>query len=95
MLYFIFISLQLAVDAHIPEHLGGLDGEVVYIDTEGSFIVERMVDIATATVEHCHQIGNQGSNGKKALVKLVCQNLWLVCRGKQPGNTKHITSQEE
>ncbi|XP_059147086.1 DNA repair protein RAD51 homolog 3-like isoform X2 [Physella acuta] len=65
------ICLQLAVDAHIPEHLGGLDGEVVYIDTEGSFIVERMVDIATATVEHCHQIGNQGSNEQRLTVNKV------------------------
>ncbi|KAH9492193.1 DNA repair protein rad51c [Bulinus truncatus] len=47
------LCLQLAVDTHIPLELGGVDGEAVYIDTEGSFIVDRLVDIATATVDHC------------------------------------------
>jgi len=61
---FLFSSMQLAVDAQIPESLSGLDAEVVYIDTEGSFIVERLVDIATATVEHCKQISSCGEGGK-------------------------------
>ncbi|XP_021370414.1 DNA repair protein RAD51 homolog 3-like [Mizuhopecten yessoensis] len=57
------ICMQLAVDAQIPECLGGLEAEVIYIDTEGSFIVERLVDIVTATVEHCKEIagGDQDS----------------------------------
>lgn len=51
--------MQLAVDTHIPESLGGLGGEAVYIDTEGSFIVERVIDIAEATVQHCQIIAQQ------------------------------------
>uniref|UniRef100_A0A2C9KIX7 DNA repair protein RAD51 homolog 3 n=1 Tax=Biomphalaria glabrata TaxID=6526 RepID=A0A2C9KIX7_BIOGL len=54
------LCLQLAVDVQIPVDIGGLDGEAVYIDTEGSFIVERLVDIATATVDHCQLIHMQG-----------------------------------
>lgn len=41
------------MDASIPEELGGAGGEAVYIDTEGSFIVERVADIAKATADHC------------------------------------------
>ncbi|RMX55845.1 hypothetical protein pdam_00023401 [Pocillopora damicornis] len=46
------IGMQLAVDVQIPDEFGGLDGEAIYIDTEGSFIVERVLDIATAAIRH-------------------------------------------
>ncbi|VDI78263.1 RAD51-like protein 2 [Mytilus galloprovincialis] len=56
------MCMQLAVDVQIPECFGGLDGEVVYIDTEGSFIVERLVDVTTATIQHCQQISQMESD---------------------------------
>lgn len=40
------------MNVQIPELLGGVDGEAVYVDTEGSFIVERLVEIAEALVQH-------------------------------------------
>lgn len=39
------ICLKLAVMATLPENLGGNDGKTVYIDTEGSFRPERIVQI--------------------------------------------------
>ena len=58
--------MQLSVDVTIPECFGGLGGESLYIDTEGSFIVDRVRDIAMATVEHCKHIAlaekTQGRN---------------------------------
>lgn len=48
--------MQIAVDVQIPSQFGGLQGEAVYIDTEGSFIVERLVGIAKATVDHCNEM---------------------------------------
>ena len=48
--------MQLCIDVQIPECLDGLAGEAVYIDTEGSFLVERLVDMAQAAVKHCHLI---------------------------------------
>lgn len=48
--------MQLAVDVQIPECFGGVAGEAVFIDTEGSFMVDRVVDIATACVQHCQLI---------------------------------------
>ena len=48
--------MQLAVDVQLPRTCGGLESEALYIDTEGSFVVDRVVDIARATVLHCHSI---------------------------------------
>ena len=42
------ICLMLCVMAQLPLENGGLDGNVVYIDTEGTFIPERIFEIANA-----------------------------------------------
>ncbi|XP_061188835.1 uncharacterized protein LOC133197011 [Saccostrea echinata] len=66
------MCMQIAVDVQIPEHFGGLEGEAVYIDTEGSFIVERLVDISKATVDHCQEMARQeGLKGDKMTVDSV------------------------
>ncbi|KAJ3178499.1 DNA repair protein rad51c [Geranomyces variabilis] len=51
-------GMQFCVNVQIPSAAGGVDGEAVFIDTEGSFIVDRVVEIASATREelHSHQI---------------------------------------
>lgn len=48
--------MQLAVDVQIPECFGGLSGEAIFIDTEGSFMVERVADMAAACIQHCQLI---------------------------------------
>ncbi len=42
------IAHQAAVDVQMPVDQGGLNGEVVYIDTESTFRPERIVDMAKA-----------------------------------------------
>jgi DNA repair protein RadA len=42
------IAHQAAVDVQLPIDQGGLNGEVVYIDTESTFRPERIVDMAKA-----------------------------------------------
>jgi len=42
------LAHQLAVDVQQPVEQGGLQGEVVYIDTESTFRPERIVDMAKA-----------------------------------------------
>ncbi len=42
------ICLMLCVMAQLPLEKGGLDGNVVYIDTEGTFMPERIFEIASA-----------------------------------------------
>lgn len=44
------LGIQLAVNIQIPVDLGGMGGKAVYIDTEGSFMVERALQIAEASV---------------------------------------------
>ncbi|XP_055652432.1 DNA repair protein RAD51 homolog 3 isoform X1 [Falco peregrinus] len=63
------LCMQLAVDVQIPECFGGVAGEAVFIDTEGSFMVERVADIATACVQHCQLIAeaHQEEDHLKAL----------------------------
>ncbi|XP_072909262.1 DNA repair protein RAD51 homolog 3 [Hemitrygon akajei] len=56
------LSIQLVVDAQIPECFGGQGGESVFIDTEGSFIVERVAEVAQAAVHHCHLIAESGQD---------------------------------
>jgi len=46
------LSMQLCVDARLPVAFGGVAGESVYIDTEGSFSPERCFSMAKALVEH-------------------------------------------
>ncbi|NWJ07497.1 RA51C protein, partial [Crypturellus undulatus] len=63
------LCMQLAVDVQIPECFGGLAGEAVFIDTEGSFMVDRVADIAAACVQHCQLIAeaHQEEDHLKAL----------------------------
>ncbi|XP_016497039.1 DNA repair protein RAD51 homolog 3-like isoform X1 [Nicotiana tabacum] len=45
------LGIQLAVNVQIPMDYGGLQGKAIYIDTEGSFMVERALQIAEACLE--------------------------------------------
>lgn len=46
------VGLQLAVDVQLPPCFGGVGGSAVYIDTEGSFMAERVHAMAAAFVSH-------------------------------------------
>lgn len=62
-------SMQLAVDVQIPEYFGGVAGEAVFIDTEGSFMVDRVVDLATACIQHLQLIaGTDMEEGKLTVI---------------------------
>ncbi|XP_067144280.1 DNA repair protein RAD51 homolog 3-like [Centruroides vittatus] len=45
------MSLQLCINSQLPKQYGGLEGEAMLIDTEGSFVVERLIDIASAAID--------------------------------------------
>uniref|UniRef100_A0A2K6GB27 DNA repair protein RAD51 homolog 3 n=1 Tax=Propithecus coquereli TaxID=379532 RepID=A0A2K6GB27_PROCO len=61
------LCIQLAVDVQIPECFGGVAGEAVFIDTEGSFMVDRVVDLATACIQHLQLVaGTHVREGKLA-----------------------------
>lgn len=43
--------MQLCTNVQIPKSVGGLNSEAFYIDTEGSFIVQRLIQVANGTVK--------------------------------------------
>jgi DNA repair protein RadA len=57
------LGFQIAVNAQLPREKGGLDGNVLFLDTEGTFRPERIESIAKAA----------GINPEKAL-----ENIMLV-----------------
>ncbi|XP_073471261.1 DNA repair protein RAD51 homolog 3 isoform X1 [Aquarana catesbeiana] len=71
------LCMQLAVDVQIPECFGGNDGETVYFDTESSFRVERLVEIANACVLHCSLItqAHQEEGHRLAMQRFTANNI--------------------
>ncbi|XP_040856818.1 DNA repair protein RAD51 homolog 3 [Ochotona curzoniae] len=71
------LCMQAAVDVQIPECFGGVAGEAIFIDTEGSFMVERVVELATACIQHLHLIaGTQmEEEHQKALEDFTLENI--------------------
>ncbi|KAM9748621.1 DNA repair protein RAD51 homolog 3 isoform 3-T3 [Dama dama] len=71
------LCMQLAVDVQIPECFGGVEGEAVFIDTEGSFMVDRVVDLATACIQHLQLIAgtHMGGEHPKALKDFTLENI--------------------
>ena len=45
------LGMQLALNVQIPTAFGGLGGRAVYIDTEGSFLAPRCLEMAEALVQ--------------------------------------------
>ncbi|KAG2589539.1 DNA repair protein RAD51 homolog 3-like isoform X1 [Panicum virgatum] len=65
------LGIQLAINVQIPVEYGGLGGKAVYIDTEGSFMVERVYQIAEGCIsdilEHFPHSHEKSSSGQKQL----------------------------
>ncbi|KAF1390971.1 hypothetical protein PFLUV_G00063670 [Perca fluviatilis] len=75
------LCLQLAVDVQVPQCFGGVGGQVVYIDTEGSFLLQRVVDIAAAAVQHCSLLvedDEQRVAMETFTVETILSNMFLV-----------------
>jgi RAD51-like protein 2 len=50
------LCMQLAVSVQLPTVCGGCDGECIYIDTEGSFLLQRVRQIADHSLQHLNDI---------------------------------------
>lgn len=81
LMSFSVFSLQLAVDVQLPLCFGGVEGQVIFVDTEGSFVLQRVVDISAAAVRHCsmlaedeEQIAAMGT----FTVENILSNIFLV-----------------
>ncbi|XP_047443374.1 DNA repair protein RAD51 homolog 3 isoform X2 [Mugil cephalus] len=78
------LCLQLAVDVQVPQCFGGVEGQAVYVDTEGGFVLQRLVDVATAAVRHCSLLAEDAEQRDAMAtftVETVLSNIFLVrCR---------------
>lgn len=75
------LCLQLAVDVQVPPCFGGVGGQAVYIDTEGSFLLQRVVDIAAAAVRHCSLLAEDDEQRVAMTtftVETILANIFLV-----------------
>ncbi|KAI9080009.1 hypothetical protein K1719_038074 [Acacia pycnantha] len=69
------IGIQLAVNVQIPIEYGGLGGQAIYIDTEGSFMVERVLQIAEACIEDLSEYGHLHKDAQDCKVKMHPNNI--------------------
>ncbi|KAJ3287005.1 DNA repair protein rad51c [Borealophlyctis nickersoniae] len=53
------IGMQLSLNAQIPPNPGAPWGESIYVDTEGSFIIERVAEIASETLSELARLSHQ------------------------------------
>ena len=56
------LGMQLSLDVQIPACFGGVAGSAIYIDTEGSFVVARIREMAQALVRHLQELCNNPTN---------------------------------
>lgn len=71
----------MAVDVQIPPCFGGVGGQAVYIDTEGSFVLQRAVDVAAAAVRHCSLLADdeeQRAAMQTFSVETILSSIFLV-----------------
>eukprot|EP01084_Bolivina_argentea_P075149 136254_1 len=50
------MCFQLALDVQIPASMGGVQGEAIYIDSEGSLSADRLAEMADAIVAHLKKV---------------------------------------
>lgn len=46
------LAIQLSINVQLPIEAGGLNGKTLYIDTEGSFMPSRALDMASGAVDY-------------------------------------------
>jgi RAD51-like protein 2 len=54
------LCMQIAVGASVPECFHGVEGEALYLDTEGSFSPKRAMDMAEAVSSHLSTLVSRG-----------------------------------
>lgn len=77
------------MDVQVPQCFGGVGGQAVYIDTEGSFLLQRVLDIAAAAVRHCSLLvedDEQRVAMETFTVETILSNIFLVIMTAHHGN---------
>ncbi|KAL9644856.1 hypothetical protein ABK040_005336 [Willaertia magna] len=69
------LALQLAIDVQMPTAFDGIEGECIYIDTEGSFTAERTKEIAEHFISHLNGIANKWGDSDLTKKEKMLQSL--------------------
>nr|CAH8856512.1 unnamed protein product [Trichobilharzia regenti] len=75
--------LQACVNVQIPKWFGGLDGQALFLDTEGNFIPERVRQMAVALANHCkqHYISANPENSDEFSIQQHCPSVESIMSG--------------
>jgi RAD51-like protein 2 len=71
------LAMQLCVDACLPREVGGVQGQAVYVDAEGSFAPERIYPMAQAMIAHVQSVMNKKKKQKPSQSQSQQQSLNL------------------
>jgi RAD51-like protein 2 len=71
------MSMQLAVNVQIPVDFGGVQGQCVYIDTEGSLSVERLEEMAEAMCRHLRKFAAHASKPFSLTTEDFLKNIFV------------------
>jgi len=71
------MSMQLAINVQIPVDFGGLQGQCVYIDTEGSLAVERLEEMAKAMCRHLRKFAAHASTSFSLTAEDFLKNIFV------------------
>ncbi|KAH8871936.1 DNA repair protein RAD51 like [Schistosoma japonicum] len=72
--------LQACVNVQIPKWFSGLNGQALFLDTEGNFIPERVRQISVALENHCkrHFIEANPERTDESFIKQYCPTIRLI-----------------
>ncbi|CAH8554479.1 unnamed protein product [Schistosoma mattheei] len=75
--------LQACVNVQIPKWFSGLNGQALFLDTEGNFIPERVRQIASALADHCkhHYIESNPEKTDESFIKQYCPTVESLMSG--------------
>ncbi|CAH8518305.1 unnamed protein product [Schistosoma turkestanicum] len=75
--------LQACVNVQIPKWFSGLNGQALFLDTEGNFIPERVRQIASALANHCkrHYIESNPGRTDESFIKQYCPTVESLMSG--------------
>lgn len=69
------LCLQACVSVQLPSSVGGVGGEAVFIDTEGSFTVGRIKDMASHAVHHVQTFGSENNDVSSFTVESIMKGI--------------------
>lgn len=70
------IGMQLAINTFIPAEFGGCDGMSIFIDTEGSFVPTRALELVKGLVTHMDSlIEGEATPGSTLTEEIISSNL--------------------